>query len=182
MRFAPALLLSTALVLAGCAVSTQDPCLYEMLPEEFDDSATFSASFDNVWEALVDSVSDMEFPIEHIDKDSGIVNTDFVDLGRFRIEAAGSSASNPEWTAHPYVTCKSEDCLDLPGTIRGRFGCVVTENDRGVRIRVDTHFYGQKQGKHPLINYGPPEWEKCNSTGQVEALIFEKVRAYLDEG
>ena len=181
MKFALVLALVGAVALVGCAVSMENPCLYVMQPEDFEDSQTFSASFDKIWEALVDSISDMEFPIESIEKDSGLITTGFVNLGEFHIETPQSNAWKRDWTTHPYVTCDSKDCLDIPGTVRGKLSCVVTENDAGVRIRVNTHFEGQKKRTNFATMASTYDWVNCNSTGEVEAMIFAKVQVYLDE-
>ena len=44
-------------------------------------SRTFEEPYDSVWSAVVEALSDGGLPVKYIDKDSGLITTEFVRFG-----------------------------------------------------------------------------------------------------
>lgn len=147
------------IILSACALATVPK------PESFERKQIFPFPFAKTWASTVEVMADGEWPVESIEKDSGLITTEFVNTG--------SDVGN-----------KYTDCPLGPRGVtgfsqrRGKLSILVksiSENDTSVRI--NTHFEAFKGGGSLLG--GEAGWMLCNSTGLVEMDIFNKIKATL---
>ena len=56
-------------------------CAAPPVATEFDDAATFARSFDDVWTAVMEVFADNMWAIDNLEKDSGLITTDWLSIG-----------------------------------------------------------------------------------------------------
>jgi len=67
------------LLLTGCANYYYPP---RPIEPEITKSFEVDASFDRTWEALIETFAELQLPIKTIEKDSGIIATEWINYGR----------------------------------------------------------------------------------------------------
>ncbi|MCP4545939.1 MAG: outer membrane protein assembly factor BamC [bacterium] len=122
-------------------------------------SFEFTEDFDSVWSAVVETFAEMNFPIDNLEKDSGIITTDWISFN-------GTSNSG-------YCDCGGLG-LAIEQSRRGKFNVFVRTTDAGVTVKVNCVFSQVATLMDSSMN------RDCVSTGHLEAkmdnLIRSKVR------
>lgn len=127
-------------------------------PETFNKAMGFPNSYDETWTAIIDVISDSEWPIEAMEKQSGLISTDFA--------LTGVSAG--------YHSCRSGGQITVDQT-RIKLNVFVKQlSEKKINVRINAHVEG-------FINtMAGKTWENCNSSGQLERELFEKVSGILE--
>ena len=144
------------LFLLGCAVAP---------PKEFQVNpvVTIPGDFDAVWPAVVEYFATTNLPIKTIEKDSGLIVTEWFD-----------ASEKPGWGKEDKTLC---DCGLAPKIValqwnRGKFSVFVKQTSAGeIALRV-TCAYQQLRtflDEYRVVN--------CNSTGYVESQLHQYVMA-----
>jgi len=115
---------------------------------------TFDASFDKVWNAVLQVLGEGGFPIGAIEKESGIITTDFV---TFTYDVL-SSAECPKAIIN--LLNWKEGQIRMNILVRK-----INENSTQVTIRSVIMGFEHSWGR----------WNYCNSTGVIENQIFNAV-------
>jgi hypothetical protein len=141
------LLIVFSTVLAACGKKPPGPPNLENTIEEYD------ASFDQVWAGVIEILGFYQSPIELIEKDSGLITTEWQSGGARSWFDCGAPGSNREYV-----------------DVTGRFNIVVSNlADGNVRVHVNTYWRADN-GKI-----------ECSTTGEYEALFHERLREKLPE-
>lgn len=145
------------LMVYGCATAPA--------PRQIVKAFTIEASFDDVWVAVIDTFAEMNLPIANMEKDSGLITTDW------EIYPRGKAGN---------VYC---DCgglgLNMEIERKGRFNVFVrrlTENSCELKINC---IYNRTI--QPVMAKGSTgiTSRNCVSTGKLEAEMFEIVMSKL---
>jgi hypothetical protein len=131
-------------VLAACATLPA--------PREVQRAFEYDASFDAVWFALIDVFGEMNFPIDNLEKDSGIITTDWIGLD----------------LDDGYADC-GEPGLNLARDHEGMFNVVVRGRAEDTRLTVNTSFQVE------WVLDTNIQTIECVSTGSLEKRISELV-------
>lgn len=119
--------------------------------------ASIAAGFESTWSALVDLFSDRNWAIEHIDKDSGLITTDWMELGK---------------GAATYADCGTAPLADIPST-QVRFNVRVRADGDSTWVTVNASF------RQLRVLDDARAMVDCNSTGEVEQLIHRGITSRL---
>lgn len=65
-------LVLVCLFIYGCATAP--------VPRQITKAFPIEAPFDDVWQAVIESFSDLQLPIDNMEKDSGLITTDWIDI------------------------------------------------------------------------------------------------------
>ncbi len=147
--------LLTAVVLLASAACASAP-----VARDFDDVSDYRAvSFTEIWEEVVDMSGDQAWAIETLDRDRGLITT--------------------EWTSaddDSYRDCGEPGFRATHHDPMGRFEVAVRETDNGVSIRVTTSWQAVRSTSNSIGVV------KCLSTGILERELHEEVRERLGSG
>ena len=110
----------------------------------------YRASFENVWTALVDVFSDLDLPIEILEKDSGRINTEWFD-----IEADTD-----------FVDCGRQTPGEL-SFFSGRISVVAREEGEAMEVDITSTFRAAMREPADNRSYEI----RCYSTGGWETLV-----------
>ena len=147
--------LTTAVLLASVA------CASAPVARNFENLAEYpGASFGDVWDLVIDVFGDRNWAIDNLERDSGIITTDWM------------SADNVS-----YQDCGSPGFLSSDSDHMGRFNVVVRETDDGVSMRVTTSWEATRSSDDDEISI-----VECLSTGILERELHEEVRERLESG
>ena len=146
------------------------PKLLEQLPEAQPTDSTFQASFDVTWDAVMQSIA--EWPLTVIEKESGIINTDWTT----RMDSLKMSF----WRG-VYGGQVEED---VPTEVMERINVVVrarTETATNVRIirYVKFRIYEMAMGPVGSFTRGTGEFTQTNSNTLVEARLLDRIGSVL---
>ena len=147
------------LFIYGCATAPAPRQIVKAFPIE--------ASFDEVWQAVIESFAEMNLPIANMEKDSGLITTDWID---FPLGKAGKEIC---------------DCGGLGMNIEtrraGRFNVFVKRGSMdSCEIQVNC-IYEQTYESVSLTGDPVPSYKRaCVSTGKLEADICAMVKSKLD--
>lgn len=153
------LILIAALVLGGCAMHRPPTATYD-----FDPTAAYpGASFDEVWDAVIDVFGEQTWPIDQIEKASGVITTgwlraprDWADCGTVPgIEATGSL---------PADRIQNQEV---------RFNVIVRRRDGVTTMRVNTAH------RAIALEHNRRRPVECISKGTTEKLLGDLVREAL---
>lgn len=157
--------ISIAIFLAGCTAPTLIP------PDEptHDTSQNFSADYDSVWEATVDWFSDRNIPIKQIEKDSGLIASD-------------------------YSLRTGQDILDC-GYLEGGSGMTLVSEDHTANLNVRVRAVNAEESTVSLNVFGESNYlyqnpmdrsvtetvtsDNCVSTGALEGELFDFISASI---
>ena len=144
MRNCACVLSVLALVVVVCATVPQ--------PTVFSNSQTYSNDFDSVWTAVIESFADNNWPIDNLEKASGLITTDWLSLSY----AQGTELAD----------CGT-DLLAIPGRATTmKFNVFVKASGTGAEVRISCVFKSKEGGQ-------------CLSKGIVEGRIMEGVARRL---
>ncbi len=146
----------TAVMLLAAAACASAP-----VARSFESLADYpGASFARVWDLVIDVFGDRNWAIDNLERDSGIITTDWM------------RADNVS-----YQDCGSPGFLSTPDSDHmGRFNVVVRETDDGVSIRVTTSWEATRSSDNDISIV------ECLSTGILERELHEEVRERLGSG
>lgn len=113
--------------------------------EEVRRSETYAASYDETWRAALQSFSELELPIATLEKESGVIATDWI------------LVADPD---------ERMDCPEDPRSAEMRFNLLVEETTGGTRITITT-------GARARDDEGT--LQRCVSTGALERSIHRRV-------
>lgn len=131
----------------GCVVAPIKPT------EPILSSYIFSSPYDEVWTAIVNVMSSEEYPIMLIEKDSGLIGTDWV----------RTSSSRPK-----YGTKLTGDWAFGYGGEKIKISIHVQQKTGGVEVRITPHIELFARGE---LN----EWFSTYSNGDLEQKLFGKI-------
>ena len=146
-------LVLVCLFIYGCATAP--------LPRQIVNTFPIDKPFDDVWQALVESFSELQLPIDNIEKDSGLITTDWIDF---------TGQKNTDYC----------DCGGLGMSIEqsrvGKFNVFVkkvTEDSCEIRVNCMYEQTIQEAITDAIIV------RKCVSTGKLEAAMFDLIKSKL---
>ncbi|CAN5829009.1 hypothetical protein BH20GEM1_BH20GEM1_03380 [soil metagenome] len=116
-------------------------------PREFN----FDAPYDAVWDAAIAAFADLELPISTLEKESGVIATDWILLD----DAA--------------------ELMDCDGNVRaeeGRFNAIVRGTAAGTRMTLTASYRAQDPDDGVAL--------RCSSTGVMEERVRGRVDDLLD--
>lgn len=113
------------------------------------------ASFTQVWDAAIDAVADRGWPLDEIDRASGVLVTDWL------------VGVDPAW-----YDCGSPGLFDHQYNQAGRVTVVVREADDGVSLAVNTAWRAVRKGSD--VEDAPYD-VPCESTGVLEPEFHDSV-------
>lgn len=115
----------------------------------------FNLSFDDVWKQVVEVLSDENYPIESIEKDSGLITTEFISTGGDQIQRIARLEKGMffAWTTGSYK-------LNI---------FVVSIDDSHTRVKINPYI--------KAYNYILESWkQRASSTGLIERSIFRRIK------
>ena len=142
-------------------------CATAPAPRQIVKAFPIGAPFDEVWQAVIESFADLQLPIQNMEKDSGLITTDWID---FPLGKAGKEFC---------------DCGGLGMNIEtrrvGRFNVFVKRvSVNSCEIQVNCT-YSQTYEPVSLTGDSVPSYKRsCVSTGKLEANMFELVKSKLE--
>ena len=146
--------------LVGCA--TTPP---EQQPIPLRDSEVFVSPFPKVWSALIATLAEQAYPIEAIEKESGVVTTRFVTFTGGKVDAQiDALAVKP---TEPLATWMS-----------GRYtlSIFVGKTDSlTTTVKVTSHI--EAFVKPFMVDV--PDWVVCQSKGVIEKRLFDAIKDKL---
>lgn len=141
------------LLLAGCVVPQQT-----IQPT----SRTFTASRDKVWPLLVSEVG-LDYPVKAVEKDSGLITTDFVS-----VPVGFNNSGMEQWVIPPH------GFLYTWAGLRMTISAMIVDADAGrTQVTLRTHY-------EAFENNVSKSWLTCQSNGNLENQILDKVSSRLN--
>ncbi|MHA1331777.1 MAG: hypothetical protein ACTSR2_11940 [Candidatus Hodarchaeales archaeon] len=121
-------------------------------PRQIQNIFTVEADFDKVWTALIDTFADLQVPIENMEKDSGLIITDWIDI---------TGQTNED-----YCDCGGLGIFSEVARL-GKFNVFVKKlTENSCELRVNCQF-------QQTIEFGEERSaRRCVSTGNLEAEIY----------
>ena len=131
-------------IVAGCATA---PGVHQ-----FESTWALPHDFDEVWAATIEVFAENRWPIANLEKDSGIIVSDWVSVGR---EA-------------DYADCGQPGLAAVRGR-QARFNVFVRQRGEGLTLSVNTDFQEQR-------SWDRRTWfQDCASTGLLEADVYSMI-------
>jgi hypothetical protein len=138
-----------ALILCTTALGCATAPTQHVFVKEF----THTEDYDKVWAALIETYSDLNLPIGHIEKASGLITTGWLD-----VPASYCDCGNPG--------------LSIDGQRQGEFNVFVKQGPP-VKVKVNATFRVYRT----LGDYGG--WVECPSTGEFETRMDSMIKERL---
>jgi uncharacterized lipoprotein len=114
---------------------------------------------DDVWQAVIETFSDLNIPLDKIEKDSGLITTDWIRL-------------SDKKTAKTYMNCREKGgALIADITRRVRFNVFIKKTEEGSQIKINCNFQWISTARNGSVT------EDCTTTGVFEKKIFEAIEA-----
>lgn len=133
-------------------------CASAPVPREVARTAVYGASFDDTWTALIDLFGEAYYPIGTIEKDSGLISTEWF------IPPRGQS----------YLDC-GKPGFGTFSNPTGKFNVIVREIPTGTEIVVNSMWRGMRGIGNDLNRI------QCVSTGALEREIHQELRERLQQ-
>lgn len=157
MRIKISILALIFLVFCACATAPKPRQIVSAFPIE--------APFDDVWTAIIESFAEMNLPIMNMEKDSGLITTDWIEypLGK---------------EGKKYCDCGGLG-INIEVRRAGKFNVFaksITDSSSEVRV---TCSFQQTYETFSLEGSGARFTRNCFSTGKLEADMFEIVKSKL---
>ena len=130
--------------LAACATA---PTMHQ-----FERQAEIPAQFAIVWDALIDTFGENSWPIDTLERDSGIITSDWMRVDPSHMDCGSSGLST-----------------DRDHQVR--FNVVVREAAGGSNVRVNTTWQVLRR-----LGSSPGNWVDCTSRGSIERMVHDAVR------
>lgn len=145
----PFYLLLAVLQTLGCATAPR--------PRTIENAFHFEQSYDQIWTAVIETMAELSLPIQNLEKDSGLITTDWIGFGYSK----------------EYCDCGSPG-IAIDSERRGKFNIFVKTNTAGgVEVKINTAFEIQREFMDVRTTV------PCLSTGALEArmraLISQKI-------
>lgn len=137
-------------ILTGCATTEI------VAPPPIHDTEVVQGSFENVWRAILTALTETRLPLKLIEKESGMIVTEFVPLRRWEIDDVAET---------PFVF--------LATWTEGRYNLNILaepsdENATKIKVVVHIEAFERDEG-----------WYVCSSKGVIEKRIFDFVKARI---
>jgi len=142
------------LFLFGCGVVPAPRQIITAFPVE--------APFNDVWQVIVESFAEMNLPIVNMEKDSGLITTDWINF---------TGQKNTD-----YADCGKPVFGLVEGSRSGRFNVFVKRtSDNSCEIKVNCTY------RQTLVKLNGDFYKDkpCISTGNLEAEMFDLVKSKL---
>jgi hypothetical protein len=144
-------------LLTTVVLLTSTACASAPVARDFDDVSDYRAvSFTEAWDAVVDMSADQNWAIDILDRDSGLIST--------------------EWTIADnaaHIDCGAPGFRATHIDPMGRFDVVVRETDNGASLTVTTSWRVTRNSANSLGGV------ECLSTGVLERELHDGVRRRL---
>lgn len=150
-------LLSLLLVLSGGCV--QD---LSFVKPDIIDSLVFASTYDTLWAAIVESFAEKSLPIKTIEKDSGIIATEYMRM------AAPWHKDFKDVALHPNVPFGTWYHAHYKVNI-----FVTTVNKTSTKVKINVLI-------EAFENNLTDEWHTCYSKGIIEQDILEAIRSKIE--
>jgi len=146
------------LMIYSCAVRLDSPA-----PRQITNAFPIEAPFDKVWEAVIGSFAELQLPIVNMEKDSGLITTDWISF---------TGQKNTDYA----------DCGKIPlglkeGGRSGRFNVFVRRiSESSCEVNVNCVY------RQTVVKLGGDFYRHrdCVSTGNLEARMFEIIKSKLE--
>ena len=139
-------------ICSGCAIEP-------FVEPRINKNITYSADYDTVWKAIIQVFSEENYPIKAIEKDSGIISTDFINMGRMH--------SLKDKILHPdYLLAVWEN---VHYTINV-FANEIEENK--ISVTINTHVEAFESNTSQ-------QWHVCYSKGVIEKSILDSISSKI---
>jgi hypothetical protein len=147
--------MKTTLVLALFTILVALSCASAPKAHSFNRTNTFPVDLDATWSAVIDAFGELNIPIDNLEKDSGLITTDWMRVEKDYMDCGGSGIS-------------------VDSNHRGRFNVVVRQEGAGTKMTVNSVFTATR-------SFGDSSAERsCVSTGFLEntlhRLVAERIR------
>ena len=153
-----ALLIMLLSLVAGCQTTPVSKPIIK-------DEEVFNYPYETVWKSIVKVFAQNRYPIKAIEKDSGLITSDWISFQKVNYSMTGSK--------HPYAVMPSNLYMMIWKNARGTITAYVTntsENTTTVQIIVHIEAYEDNVSK---------QWHACYSKGVLENKIFQDIRMSL---
>jgi uncharacterized lipoprotein len=138
--------------LASCAVAPATRQIVNSFP--------IDKTFDQVWTAVIETLSELNLPIMNMEKASGLITTDFI--------------SFQGQTNEDYCDCGKSGALMTEINRRGKFNVFVKRiSDNSCEIKINSVF--DRALTDSLEKSSQPVTNLCVSTGKLEANIYKLI-------
>jgi len=145
------LLVATAFILPACASAAPPPVTTDV-------RHAYQAPFDAVWEATVQVFAEHNIPIENIEKDSGIISTDWALVQKDDSDCGGTG-------------------MFYHRDRQGQFNVFIHEvGNRAIEVQVNTQFRVSVYD----LNGRYTGLKTCSSTGTIESAIQDGINARIE--
>ena len=142
------MIVGVAVLLTGCATAPK--------VHEFQKTWTVPSTYDKAWSATVQLFAENGWPITTIEKDSGIIVSDWVSLG----------------TQSGHADCGSAG-LAIVQRREAKFNVFIQESDSGPVLTVNTNFRELRSFDNQSF------YADCTSTGSLEAHLHSQILARI---
>lgn len=133
-------------VFAGCATAPKP----RTIVKAFD----FTNDYDAVWSATVETFAELNLPIDNMEKDSGLITTDWIDF-----TGTGNDV---------YCDCGGLG-LAIENSRQGKFNVFVKEAATGSTVKVNCTYQQTASLGDTRVN------RNCVSTGGLESIVAESI-------
>lgn len=137
-------------------------CATAPVPRQIVNTFPIEKPFDDVWQAVIESFAELQLPIENMEKDSGLITTDWIDF---------TGQKNTDYC----------DCGGLGMNIEvnrvGKFNVFVKKTS-GDSCEIQINCMYQQTIRDALSEITTKR--KCVSTGNLEAEMFNLIKSKLD--
>lgn len=149
--------IASILILSGCATTPERGPAVPLLRT----AATFDATVDQVWPLVVAEIG-LSYPIAVVEKDSGLITTDFV-----LMDAGYNNRFMTDWVRSP------GGFLAVWDGLRMKMNVMVVEVGAGqTRVSIRAHFEAYEDNARKT-------WVVCTSIGAVESGILDRIAVQL---
>lgn len=149
--------LALLIISAGCATPQQGPNL-----DSLSNSMTFNASKDEVWPLVVAEIG-MRYPVRVVEKDSGLITTDFANINVGYNNAQMKNYANPPRTL-----------LATWNGMRVTLSTLVTEPEPGKsQVKINAKYEAFEDNVYRA-------WLACQSNGGLENDILKRIHAQVE--
>lgn len=124
-------------------------------------SEVFILPFDKVWAGIVSVISEMSLPIQSIEKESGLITTQFILDNSNEWEPAKKMAYTPSVFLGTWTGCRYSYSF-----------FVNKQSENQTNVRINTHIEGYESNV-------TKNWHVCPSRGILENNFFERLKLSL---
>ena len=146
------LVLATICFLFASCASTPPPRIIE-------NSFAIEGNYDSVWSAVIETFAELQIPIDNMEKDSGLITTDWIDF---------TGQTNED-----YCDCGNLG-INIERSRTGKFNAFLKRDaENSCKLTVNCQF-------EQTFSFGDNLYKrKCVSTGTLEREIYDRVLAKL---